>query len=78
VGSVFPFPGVRLCCAQALLVCDMHAHLCDTGVVGFLAGTWNAEAGDVCVRAAYPVRTVAVTPTFHADMDKACADQVRC
>ncbi len=63
--------------AQALLVWDVHAHLSQSPVVGYLAGTWNSEAGDLCVRAAYPVPTTAATlHKAHADMDAQAAAQV--
>ena len=44
----------RCCMPQAVLVCDLHAHVALGGVLGFLAGTWNAAAGELCVRAAVP------------------------
>jgi hypothetical protein len=27
--------------SNVLLVCDFHAHLATTEIIGFLAGTWN-------------------------------------
>ena len=63
--------------AQALLVWDVHAHLSQSPVVGYLAGTWNSEAGDVCIRAAYPVPTAGASlQKPHADMDAQAAAQV--
>ena len=44
----------RCCMPQAVLVCNLHAHVALGGVLGFLAGTWNAAAGELCVRAAVP------------------------
>jgi hypothetical protein len=42
----------------ALLVVDVHACVCHHEVIGFLGGHWDAEARQLCVRRAFPVRQV--------------------
>ena len=68
------------CLLQAVLVWDLHCHLVTSEVVGLLAGTWNAEAGDVCIRAAYPCHTRTDATEGHScsglDLGSAAVDEV--
>lgn len=45
---------------QALFICDLHAHLAKTEIIGFLGGTWNAERREIVVRAAFPCRALPI------------------
>jgi hypothetical protein len=77
-----PITGASLLCCfrQAVLVWDLHCHLVTSEVVGLLAGTWNAEAGDVCIRAAYPCHTRTDATEGHScsglDLGSAAVDEV--
>jgi protein MYSM1 len=43
---------------SALLVVDLHAHLMATEVIGFLAGSWNAEEKLLEITQALPCKSV--------------------
>jgi hypothetical protein len=45
---------------QVLFICDLHAHLAKTEIIGLLGGTWNAETREVVVRAAFPCRALPI------------------
>jgi hypothetical protein len=65
---------------QVLFLCDFHAHLADTEIIGFLAGTWNAATSSMCVRAAFPCRAMPIDGDAHVnvEMDPVSATQVLC
>lgn len=45
-------------CADALVLIDMHSHVCKTEVIGLLGGTYNEEEGALTVRIAEACRSV--------------------
>jgi hypothetical protein len=61
-------------------VCDLHAHLVTSEVIGLLGGTWNAEVGDVCIRVAYPCHIRSDASKGHScsglDLDAAAVEEV--
>mmetsp|Transcript_5210 Transcript_5210/g.6163 ORF Transcript_5210/g.6163 Transcript_5210/m.6163 type:complete len:262 (+) Transcript_5210:107-892(+) len=55
---------------------DLHSHLSTAEVMGFLAGTWNAETKEIKVVAAYPGRSVLDGAT-ECEMDPVTEVEVR-
>ena len=45
---------------EALFICDLHAHMARTEIIGFLGGTWNADTRELVVRAAFPCRALPI------------------
>lgn len=43
---------------EVAFVCDLHAHLAECEIIGFLAGTWDPVNRVVHIQAAYPCRSV--------------------
>ena len=46
---------------EASFVCDVHAHLADCEIIGFLGGRWDPETNTVHIQAAFPCRSLATS-----------------
>lgn len=43
---------------EAAFVCDLHAHLAECEIIGFLGGKWDPESKTVYIQAAFPCRSL--------------------
>ncbi|KAI8343041.1 hypothetical protein BC941DRAFT_86103 [Chlamydoabsidia padenii] len=61
-------------CSNVLLTLELHAHLVNTGMIGFLAGEWNKTTKRILVKEAYPCQSLS---SSHIKMDPKNAMEIR-
>ena len=61
--------------SDAMLIMDLHSHLCVNEVIGYLGGTWNAATRTVSIEKAFPGRGVA--SGSDVEMDPVCEVELK-
>ncbi|ORY92345.1 hypothetical protein BCR43DRAFT_498203 [Syncephalastrum racemosum] len=63
---------------NAVLAIDFHAHLMTTEIIGFLAGEWDSEKKKLCIREAFPCRSIETGQNdVNVEMDPTSALETR-
>ncbi|KAL0082205.1 Homeodomain-like DNA binding domain-containing transcription factor [Phycomyces blakesleeanus] len=64
--------------SNVLLSMDFHAHLMTTEIIGFLAGEWDSARKHMCIREAYPCRSLNTGQNdVNVEMDPTSAIETR-
>ncbi|KAI9019599.1 hypothetical protein CLU79DRAFT_758048 [Phycomyces nitens] len=64
--------------SNVLLSMDFHAHLMTTEIIGFLAGEWDSTRKHMCIREAYPCRSLNTGQNdVNVEMDPTSAIETR-
>ena len=61
---------------DAILVCDLHAHLVSVEIIGFLAGNWDSQTKTISIRKAFPCRSMN-SGSDQVEMDPASEVELR-
>jgi len=65
---------------SAVLLCDLHAHMCTVEVIGMLGGTWDPDSQRLVIKKAFPCKSIMMgeeVAAVNVEMDPGSEVEIR-